>query len=196
MVVGFRGYMEQITSLTTGKDMLSMELGQELNGPPARWTWPMAGLPSQSCRRGMPACTAWQVRFSASLPTGNWDGETPRVITIPGVSALQSAASLLGSPLMQDFCAISLSNLLTPWRRLSVAWRRQPRETLLWPFTTPAVAVVTGNCWKPRRILLEHRAEATPVGLVREAYREDQQVALTDLAGLEARATRLTCSPR
>ena len=49
------------------------------------------------------------------LRADNWDGKTPAVQVLPGVSALQSAASRVGAPLMHDFCAISLSNLLTPW---------------------------------------------------------------------------------
>ena len=43
----------------------------------------------------------------------------------PGVSALQAAAARAGAPLGHDFCAISLSDLLTPWdvieRRLEAA---------------------------------------------------------------------------
>ena len=34
---------------------------------------------------------------------------------IPGVAALNAAASLVGAPLMHDFAAISLSDHLTPW---------------------------------------------------------------------------------
>jgi cobalt-precorrin 5A hydrolase/precorrin-3B C17-methyltransferase len=33
----------------------------------------------------------------------------------PGISALQAAAARVGAPLGHDFCAISLSDLLTPW---------------------------------------------------------------------------------
>jgi len=37
---------------------------------------------------------------------------------VPGVTAFISAASLLGSPIMHDFCAISLSDHLTPWKTI------------------------------------------------------------------------------
>jgi cobalt-precorrin 5A hydrolase/precorrin-3B C17-methyltransferase len=47
------------------------------------------------------------------------------VVVSPGVSALQAAAARAGAPLGHDFCAISLSDLLTPWteieRRLHAA---------------------------------------------------------------------------
>ena len=47
------------------------------------------------------------------------------VVVSPGVSALQAAAARAGAPLGHDFCAVSLSDLLTPWpeieRRLEAA---------------------------------------------------------------------------
>ena len=50
-----------------------------------------------------------------ALQKEQWDGKTPEVQIFPGISALQAAASQVGTPLMHDFCAISLSDLLTPW---------------------------------------------------------------------------------
>ncbi|MCJ8281133.1 MAG: cobalamin biosynthesis protein, partial [Rivularia sp. ALOHA_DT_140] len=49
------------------------------------------------------------------LQASGWDGISPSVEVFPGVSAFQSAAARVGTPLMHDFCAISLSDLLTPW---------------------------------------------------------------------------------
>jgi precorrin-3B C17-methyltransferase len=37
------------------------------------------------------------------------------VEVVPGISAFQKAASLLGAPIGHDFCVISLSDLMTPW---------------------------------------------------------------------------------
>ncbi|MEM6868033.1 MAG: cobalamin biosynthesis protein, partial [Cyanobacteria bacterium P01_C01_bin.121] len=54
-----------------------------------------------------------------------WDGKTPGVSAFPGITALQAVAARVGAPLMHDFCAISLSDLLVPWevieRRLEAA---------------------------------------------------------------------------
>jgi adenosylcobyric acid synthase len=41
--------------------------------------------------------------------------ENIEVVIVPGVSAVQAAAAVLGAPLMHDFAVISLSDLLTPW---------------------------------------------------------------------------------
>ena len=38
-----------------------------------------------------------------------------RIEIIPGIAALNACAAVLGAPLMHDFAAISLSDLMTPW---------------------------------------------------------------------------------
>ncbi len=114
-----------------------------------------------------------------------WTGDDPPVEVFPGVSAIQAAAARLGAPLGHDFCTISLSDLLTPWsvieRRLqAAAWgdfvigfynpRSQKRD------------------WQLRRalgILLAHRAAETPVAVVRNVTRPDEQISLTTLAELQ-----------
>jgi precorrin-3B C17-methyltransferase len=188
VVVGFRGYMEQITSLTAGKEIVAMELGQELERADRAVDLAYGGASVAVVSSGDAGVYGMAGPVFRVLTDRNWDGEKARVVTVPGVSALQSAASLLGSPLMQDFCAISLSNLLTPWETI----KRRLGAAALGDFVVALYNPRSGRRdWQlpeARRILREHRTEDTPVGLVREAYREGQQVVLTDLAGLEARA--------
>ena len=115
VVVGFRGYMEQIDSLVVGKELVSMELGFELERAAKAVDLAYAGSTVAVVSSGDAGVYGMAGPVFRVLTDRGWDGEEPAVITIPGISALQSAASLLGSPLMQDFCAISLSDLLTPW---------------------------------------------------------------------------------
>lgn len=191
VVVGFRGYMEQITSLTVGKEIISMELGQELERAARAVDLSYGGSSVAVVSSGDAGVYGMAGPVFRVLTDRNWDGETPRVITIPGVSALQSAASLLGSPLMQDFCAISLSNLLTPWETIRRRLEAAAEGDFVVALYNPRSRRRDWQLLEARRILLEHRSEDTPVGLVREAYRAEQQVALTDLAGLEARASEV-----
>ena len=104
---------------------------------------------------------------------------------IPGVSAMQAAAAVLGAPLMQDFCAISLSDLLTPWEAI----RRRLDAAALGDFVivlyNPRSGRRTWQLPEAHRILLEHHSRETPIGIVRNAYRPEQQVILTDLHSLE-----------
>ncbi|MBE9118712.1 precorrin-3B C(17)-methyltransferase [Lusitaniella coriacea LEGE 07157] len=111
-----------------------------------------------------------------------WDGKTPAVRVFPGISALQAAASLVGAPLMHDFCAISLSDLLTPWevikKRLNVA-AAADFVTVLY---NPRSRKRTQQIVTAQTIFLQHRDPNTPVAIVRSAYRPDENVTLTTLA--------------
>lgn len=103
---------------------------------------------------------------------------------IPGVSCINAAAALLGAPLMHDFAVISLSDLLTPWeeieRRLELAGQGDFVVVLMNPKSQ-------GRCEqieRAREILLRHRVETTPVGIVRNVGRNGQSIVLTDLGHL------------
>ena len=92
---------------------------------------------------------------------------------------------------MQDFCAISLSDLLTPWETIKRRLEAAAQGDFVVALYNPRSRRRDWQLLEARRILLEHRADSTPVGLVREAYRDEQRVALTDLAGLEGRAAEV-----
>ncbi|MBA2443477.1 MAG: precorrin-3B C(17)-methyltransferase [Rubrobacter sp.] len=112
------------------------------------------------------------------------DADDVEVSVVPGVTAAQAAASLLGSPLGHDHCSISLSDLLTPWEVIE----RRVRAAALGDFVVSLYNPRSrGRDWqlgKVRGMLLEHRSPENPVGIVTDAYRPTQRVALTDLGSL------------
>lgn len=113
-------------------------------------------------------------------------GSDVEIETLPGISAFQKAASQLGAPTGHDLCLISLSDLMTPWEVIE----RRIRAAALGDFVT-AVYNPRSNerYWQlPRLIELfraEGRAATTPVGIVRQAGRDDQQVAVTTLGEID-----------
>ncbi len=106
------------------------------------------------------------------------------VEVIPGISALNAAAALLGAPLMTDFAAISLSDQLTPrdeiLRRVELATQADFILCLYNPKGKQRVEPFELTC----QILARHRSPETPVGLVRDAYRAEQEVEVLTLAEL------------
>ena len=185
VVVGFRGYMDQIESMTAGKELVSMELGQELERASRAVELASAGHTVAVVSSGDAGVYGMSGPVFRVLTERNWDGQHPQVITVPGVSALQSAAALLGSPLMQDFCAISLSNLLTPWDTILRRLEGAAAGDFVVALYNPRSRRRDWQLLEARRILLKHRPDDTPVGLVREAYRYDQRVTITSLGELE-----------
>lgn len=101
---------------------------------------------------------------------------------LPGISAFQKAASLLGAPIGHDTCIISLSDLMTPWEVIE----RRIRAAAVGDFVTAVYNPKSiGRYWQLYRLLevflLNGRSEETPVGYVRQAGRDDQEVKVTTL---------------
>ncbi|MEM9273565.1 MAG: precorrin-3B C(17)-methyltransferase [Cyanobacteria bacterium P01_F01_bin.143] len=115
------------------------------------------------------------------LKQDNWDGKTPQVQVFPGISALQAVASRVGAPLMHDFCAISLSDLLTPWevilKRLEAAAMADFVTSIYNPRSQKRVEQIV----KAQEIFLKYQKPDTPVVIVRSVYRDDEQITVTSL---------------
>jgi precorrin-3B C17-methyltransferase len=103
---------------------------------------------------------------------------------VPGVSALNAAAALLGAPLMTDFCAISLSDQLVPLDEILDRVELAAQGDFVIGLYNPKSRRRTEPFRRACEILVRHRPPETPVGIVRAAYREGQQVTLTSLSDL------------
>lgn len=108
-------------------------------------------------------------------------GSDIEIEVLPGISAFQKAASLLGAPIGHDLCIISLSDLMTPWETIE----RRIRAAAVADFITAVYNPKSnGRYWQLYRlqeIFLQHRDPATPLGFVRQAGRDEQQVTVTTL---------------
>jgi precorrin-3B C17-methyltransferase len=103
---------------------------------------------------------------------------------VPGVTAATAAASKLGAPLVGDFAVISLSDLLTPWekieRRLEAAASADFAIVLYNPKSEGRKKPLTKAC----EITLKHLSPETPVGIVKQAGREGEEVTVATLKEL------------
>jgi cobalt-precorrin 5A hydrolase/precorrin-3B C17-methyltransferase len=122
--------------------------------------------------------------YAMASPALELAGEDVDVTVVPGVTAAQAAASLLGSPLGHDHCSISLSDLLTPWEVIQERVRAAAEADFVLTLYNPRSRGRDWQLGKVQKILLDHRSPNTPVGIVREAFREGQSVILTDLGSL------------
>lgn len=181
VIVGYQPYLELIAPLLAGKELVSSGMMREV----------------ERCRRALERAAAGQVttlvssgdagiygmaglalELAADLPT------PPEIEVVPGISAVQAAAAVLGAPLMHDFAVISLSDLLTPWelivRRLEAAASADFVVALYNPKSRGRVTQIE----TAQRILLASRPGTTPVGIVRNALRAGQERTVTTLAGM------------
>jgi len=179
LIIGLDQYVDRIRHLLRpGTRILTPPLGNEIK---------RAELALEEARAGGAAALVSSGDigvYAMASPVLELAGDDVDVIVVPGITASQAAASLLGSPLGHDHCSISLSDLLTPW----LVIERRTEAAAVGDFVVSLYNPRSkGRDWqlgKVKEILLQHRPPDTPVGVVRDAYRPTQSVTFTDLASL------------
>ncbi|MBW4039801.1 MAG: precorrin-2 C(20)-methyltransferase [Acidobacteria bacterium] len=104
---------------------------------------------------------------------------------LPGVSAMQAAASRTGALLGHDFCVLSLSDRLKPWeivvKRLEAAASADFAIAIYNPISSERLWQLA----EARSIVARYRGPQTPVVVARSVGRSDEKVIVTDLEHFE-----------
>jgi precorrin-3B C17-methyltransferase len=108
------------------------------------------------------------------------------VNVVPGITAANACASLLGSPLSHDFATLSLSNLMCPWDWIEERARHIAAADLACVLYNVQSKARADGVYRVIDVLLEHKSPDTLCGVVRNAYRPEQSVAIHRLCELTA----------
>ncbi len=107
------------------------------------------------------------------------------VRVVPGVSALQAAAARAGAPVGHDFCAVSLSDLLTPRAIIEERLAAAARADFVIALYNPVSAARRETFDRALRILGKHRPAETPVVVARNLGRPGERVDVVPLGGID-----------
>lgn len=182
VVIGYGTYLKLIPELLVGKEVIRKGMTEELDRgieayEQARLGRRVALVSSGDIGvYGMAGPT-----YEVLLQAGWRPGAGVEVELVPGCTALATCASLVGAPLTHDFCAISLSDLLTPWPVIARRLEAAARGDFVIALYNPRSGKRTEQILAAQRILLRHRAPETPVAIVKAAYRDDQAIHLSRL---------------
>ncbi|MBI5469221.1 MAG: precorrin-3B C(17)-methyltransferase [Deltaproteobacteria bacterium] len=181
-IVGYTRYVGLIEELTKGKEVFSNGMTFEVER--CRKALEMAGAGRKvsvisSGDSGIYGMAGLILQISAS------EGVKVRVEVVPGIPAFVAAASILGAPLMHDFASISLSDLLTDWEKIEERVDMAARADFVIALYNPKSSKRVEGLGKAIEIVRRYRKGTTPVGLVRNATREGEEVVLTTLDELE-----------
>ncbi len=181
-VLGHSSYLEPLEPLLANKNVISSSMGKEVDR--ARQAIELARSHAVAIVSGGDAGVYGMA--SIVLEVLEHSGEIIEVEVIPGITAANAAASRAGSPLSGDFAVISLSDLLTP---LEVIEKR------LDAFFSVGIPVVlynprsrAGRTTLPLQLIMPGNicAGSTPVAIVKNALRDDEETIITTLAEIEA----------
>jgi len=128
-----------------------------------------------------------QLSGQLCLKEVNYDWVSVDIEVIPGISAMQTAACRTGALLGHDFCAISLSNLLTPWETIVRRVRSAGEGDFVVSFYNPVSKKRNWQLNDARDILLEYRPPATPVVLGSNLTRDNESIRIITLQSLKAK---------
>ncbi|MFA7383898.1 MAG: precorrin-3B C(17)-methyltransferase [Desulfurivibrionaceae bacterium] len=178
VIVGYQTYLDLIPEFLAGKEVIASQMMKEVD----------------RCRKALEL--AGEGRIVALVSGGDpgiyamaglvfemarEQGGAVEIEVIAGIAALNACAARLGAPLMHDFAAISLSDLLTPWEKIEKRLEAAAAADFVVVIYNPKSKKRAEHIVKAREILLAHRAPETPVGIVTAATRENERIVLTTL---------------
>lgn len=183
LVVGYTTYIKLVRHLLEGKDIVKTGMTEEIGRARAAIERARDGATVSLISSGDAGVYGMAGLVFQVLKEMGWKrGDSPELRLIPGMTALNSCASLVGAPLVHDFCSISLSDLLTPWSVIERRIEAAASADFVIGLYNPASGRRTRQIVDAQSIIRRHRDASTPVALVKSAYRDMEQVVLTDLA--------------
>lgn len=113
---------------------------------------------------------------------------------IPGITAANSCAAILGAPLMNDYVVVSLSDLMTTWDTIEKRLTAACMGDFVVCLYNPASKHRLDHFRKACRILLEHKPPETPAGYVRNIGRDGQTHEVMTLWEIRTRKLDMFCT--
>ena len=176
-ILGHSVYLKPLEPLLASKQVISSSMGKEIDR--AKQAIDLACTHRVAIVSGGDAGVYGMA--SIVLAVLEHEGADIPVEIVPGVTAANAAASRVGSPLSGDFAVISLSDLLTPLEVI------EARLEAVFALGIPVVLYNPKSRGRPHNLALameiagKHLQPETPVGIVRNALREDEVTMVTIL---------------
>ena len=184
VIVGYKAYLKFLNGLLKGKEIISSGMTKEIRRAEKAIEKVLAGNDVCLISSGDPGIYGMAGMILELL--GKEEAGKIPIEIIPGVTAASSCASLLGAPLMNDFAVISLSDLLTDSKVIEKRIRFACRGDFVIVFYNPKSRKRIKPLQKAWQILMKYRSPQTPVGIVRNARRADEEVIIISLKDMLA----------
>jgi precorrin-3B C17-methyltransferase len=182
LVVGYTTYIKLVRHLLEGKEIIKTGMTEEIDRARAAVERAQRGGKVALISSGDPGVYGMAGLVFQVLKEMGWKrGDSPELRIIPGMTALNSCSSLVGAPLVHDFCSISLSDLLTPWPIIARRIDAAAASDFVIGLYNPASGRRTRQIVEAQGIIRKYRPGTTPVALVKSAYRKLEHTVLTDL---------------
>jgi cobalt-precorrin 5A hydrolase/precorrin-3B C17-methyltransferase len=184
--VGYRGYLDLLGGQPHGKAVHGFALGEEEMRAQRALDLAAAGRRValvSSGDAGIYAMASLVFELVERSDRPAW--QEIAIEVSPGISALQAAAARAGAPLGHDFCAISLSDLLTSWQVIEQRLEAAAAGDFVTVLYNPASQRRREGLERALAILAAARPSDTPVIHARNLGRDGESVELCPLASFD-----------
>ena len=191
-IVGYETYVNLVQDLIKGKNVYRYAMTQEVERAHQCIDLAKSGKIVSLVSSGDPGIYGMAGLIYETLAEQGWEPNTGlQVEIIPGVSALNSCASIIGSPLMTDFAVLSMSDLLVPWEIIEKRVEAAAQGDFVIVIYNPASKKRIHQLQDTRKILLKYRKPTTPVAIIKGAFRDSETIVMTDLEHLPDHSDKL-----
>ena len=191
-IVGYETYVNLVQDLIEGKTVYRYAMTQEVERAHQCIDLAKSGKIVSLVSSGDPGIYGMAGLIYETLAETGWNPQDDlKVEIIPGVSALNSCASIIGSPLMTDFAVVSMSDLLVPWEVIEKRVESAAQGDFVIVIYNPASKKRIHQLQDTRKIILKYRKPSTPVAIIKGAFRDSQTVILTNLENLPNHSNQL-----
>ncbi|MED4608758.1 precorrin-3B C(17)-methyltransferase, partial [Paenibacillus validus] len=182
VIIGYNTYVDLIRGLLSGQHIVRTGMTEEVSRAQEAVRQAQAGRKVAVISSGDAGVYGMAGLVYEVLMEQGWRRDTGvNVEVIPGISAINSTGSLLGAPIMHDACTISLSDHLTPWDLIIRRVEAAAAADFVIALYNPRSGRRTRQIVETRSVLLRYRSPQTPVGIVKSAYRDREEIAITTL---------------
>lgn len=182
IIVGYKTYTHLVKALTTDKEVIKTGMCKEIERCQEALNLAVEGKKVALISSGDAGIYGMAGLILELVTKQKLDVE---VKPIAGVTASTAAASLLGAPLMHDFCHISLSDLLTPWPVIEQRVIAAAQADFVVCFYNPRSRGRAEHLSRAFDLMRPYVAASTPVGVVKAAGRKKQEKWITTFGEMD-----------
>ncbi|MHB1661847.1 MAG: precorrin-3B C(17)-methyltransferase [bacterium] len=185
VVIGYSSYLKQIADILNEKqERLPFNMKDEIRRCEAAVEKSIEGKEVALVSGGDAGIYGMSGLFLEIVEKKSLLGKIP-VEFIPGIPAFCAVSAAVGAPITNDFCVISLSNLLTPWKDIEKRLRAASAGDFVIIIYNPKSMKRKEELTIAKNILLENIEKDRPVAIAKAVTRPDEEIIITTLENMD-----------
>lgn len=184
-VIGYSSYLKQIGEILNDKqEKMPFNMKDEIKRCEAAVKKSLEGKTVALVSGGDAGIYGMSGLLLEIIDNKSLTGKVP-VEFIPGIPAFCAVSASVGAPIANDFCVISLSNLLTPWEEIEKRLRAAAAGDFVIVIYNPKSMKRKEQLTTAKNILLETIEKERPAAIAKAVTRPDEEIIITTLENID-----------